>query len=369
MTSKKKILLLAPPNSIHTIKWANEIFKRGFDVTVFGLSASCHSAYLDGIEILSFQVPTRFINYGFGSIVKLYYLLSIPKLIKVIKSEKPDIIHAHYASSYGLLGSLVNFHPFIVSVWGDDVFSFPKQSFIHKSVFKFILKRTDCILSTSYFMACEIKKYSAKEIVVIPFGVDTEVFKPTDIGKRKFEGIVIGTIKGLEFQYGIDFLIKTFNFLVNKHPKLPLQLLIVGKGSLENQLKELGKNLGIEDKIIFTGHIDNSEISAFHNMIDIFISLSIESFGVSVIEAQSCGKPVVVSNKGGVPEVIENCVTGFAVPRKDLAKVSDAIEKLIFDLHLRREMGNNGRKRVLENYEINLTVDKMILVYKQYILE
>lgn len=366
-SNRKKILLLAPPNSIHTIKWANEIYKKGFDVSVFGLSANQKESYSEGIKIFSFSVPENFINRGFGSLVKLYYLLCLPYLYKVIKQIKPDLIHAHYASSYGVIGSLLRFHPFIISVWGDDVYSFPKQSRIHLLVFKYILKSADRILSTSGFMANEISKYTNKQLDITPFGVDTEKFVPSKQKKSTDNPIVIGIIKGLEFQYGIEYLIESFKVLVERNLEMSLQLMIVGSGSLESKFKKMVSDFGIENHVVFTGFIDNSEIVKYHNMIDIYVSLSIESFGVSIIEAQSCGVPVIVSNKGGTPEVIENEVTGYVVPRKDVGKIVETVEKLIFDESLREKMGINGRKRVIENFEINLTVMKMINIYNEII--
>ena len=119
-----------------------------------------------------------------------------------------DILHAHYASSYGLLGALANFHPFILSIWGADIFSFPKKSFLHRYIFNFNLRVADKILSTSQIMAKEIKKYTNKEIIVTPFGIDINTFKPgnkVDKIKGEFD-FIIGTIKGLEEIYGIEYL-------------------------------------------------------------------------------------------------------------------------------------------------------------------
>src|SRR5690606_14690363 len=116
------------------------------------------------------------------------------------------ILHAHYATSYGLIGALSGFKPFVLSVWGADVYDFPRRSKLHKKLFQYNLKKADLILSTSEIMRNELKKYTAKEVLVTPFGVDTSVFCKKDIAEKDNSVINIGTIKSLEEKYGIIYI-------------------------------------------------------------------------------------------------------------------------------------------------------------------
>ncbi|HRI47514.1 MAG TPA: glycosyltransferase, partial [Ignavibacteriaceae bacterium] len=284
--SHPKILLLAPPNSIHTIKWANELVKKGFNIYLFGFDASKNEKYHNLVRHETFSVPNWIISRGFGSIIKIYYLLSIPKIYKILKKIQPDIIHSHYASSYGILGAFTRFHPNVVSVWGSDVFSFPDQSFLHKIVLKFVLNRADYILSTSQFMMQRTKEFTSKEIRVTPFGVDLDIFCKNK--KNQCDEIVIGTTKGLEKQYGIEFLIKAFARLVNKYSDNKLKLLIIGDGSLRKEMEKLTADLKISSFVNFTGFVSNEKIPEYLNTIDIYVAVSIyddESFGVAIVEA------------------------------------------------------------------------------------
>ena len=97
--------------------------------------------------------------------------------------------------------------------------------------------------------------------------------------------------------------------------------------------------------------------------ISVFPSMN-ESFGVSVIEASACEKPVIVSNVGGLPEVVENGVTGIVVPPANTLELSKAIEKLILDKTLRIKMGKAGRDRVETMYNWENNVSEMIDIYK-----
>jgi glycosyltransferase involved in cell wall biosynthesis len=121
----------------------------------------------------------------------------------------------------------------------------------------------------------------------------------------------------------------------------------------------------LDEKTFFAGRIQHNELVTYYNMIDIFVNVSRnESFGVSVLEASACGKPVVVSNAGGLTEVVKDQVTGFTVTPENVKETSDAIEKLILDKNLRDVFGKNGRNFVIENYNWNSNVEEMIEVYK-----
>ncbi|MDQ9894055.1 glycosyltransferase, partial [Acinetobacter baumannii] len=88
-------------------------------------------------------------NKNKSAIKKIEYLKVIKEIKKIIYDIKPDILHAHYASSYGLIGSLVNYKPYIISAWGTDTYEFPNNGFIQKYIIKYNLKKADYIFSTS----------------------------------------------------------------------------------------------------------------------------------------------------------------------------------------------------------------------------
>jgi len=365
-----KVLLLADPNSVHTIKWAKSLAQNNIDVFIFGMGLFSVKDY-DGINNISVRTLNENVARDEGVLSKISYLKALPIIKEIIKKNKPDILHAHYVSSYGLLGALSKFHPFILSVWGSDVFDFPNNSFIHKTILKYNLRKADKILSTSEIMAKETQLYTKKSIEITPFGINTDQFTYQQGNDSLFDkdDIVIGTIKSLEPVYGIEYLIKTFKIVSDNNINLPLKLLIVGSGSLEKKLKGLVKSLNIEKQTIFTGKIPHSEVTKYLNMLSIFVALSKkESFGVSVIEASACEKPVVVSNVGGLPEVVDNNNTGFVVTPKSEKEAAKMIERLVLDQKLRTKMGKAGRERVKKLYNWDNNVKQMITIYNKIIL-
>lgn len=368
-----KLLILAPPNNPHTIKWVKGIAESSkFQIKLFGLEKINHSSF-DGYQNISFETFAFSKDFVVGyrkKFSKLAYLKAIPTLKRIIKSFNPDLVHAHYLSSYGLLGYLTGFKPFFVSVWGIDIYDFPELSFLHRFVTKRILHKADRIFSTSYVMKTITKKYTNKKVNVIPFGIDTKKFAPKkEKTLRLFpeNQIVIGTIKALEVKYGVDYLIKAFKLVKEKYENV--KLLIVGDGKQKECLENLVSALALQNDVLFTGYIDSENISVYYNELDIYVALSVfdsESFGVAVLEASSSEKPVIVSNVGGLPEVVENDITGFVVPPRNEHEAAEKICFLIENSKIRNAFGRNGRKRVLHNYDFKNNLEDMIKHYNDY---
>ncbi len=366
-----KILMLADPSSSHTLKWVRGLSENGISIYLFGLSKFDKNDYLglDNVIIDSIYLDEK-IFASDKIFSKLKYFTSLKKVKKILLDYNPDIVHAHYATSYGLLGALLNFHPYIISVWGSDVYDFPERSFFNKVILKYNLRKSDKICSTSHAMANQTKKYTNKDISVIPFGIDLKKFKLTKKIKKIFPetSLVIGTIKTLEEKYGIEYLIRAFKLLVDKYPEQELKLLIVGGGSQENFLKNMVKEFNLMDKTVFTGKIKYDDIVEYYNELDIYLALSIydsESFGVAVVEAGACEKPVIVSNMGGLPEVVEDQKTGFVINSKDYTRASYYLEILMLDVEQRISLGKNARKRVHQLFNFDDNLKLMVDMYKK----
>lgn len=365
-----KILFLADADSVHTWRWATALSRKGFQIGIFSLripSALVYPSEL-AIQIDSPVIGRHKPGASASTFSKLSYVMAMTRLRKLVKEFKPDIVHAHYASSYGLLGSLLGYKPFVLSVWGSDVFDFPRNSPFHKLVFKYNLKKANRILSTSHVMAIEIGKYSSRPVNVIPFGVDLNHFKPGPaVSIFEKDDVVIGTIKSLEKVYGIEYLIRAFIILKKNHPEIPLKLLLVGDGSQHEVLEKLCADEDIANDVFFAGQQSLSKLPQYHNRIDIFAALSLsESFGVAVIEASASEKPVVVSRVGGLPEVVVENETGFIVPAQDPEAAAAAIGKLLIDVEKRKSFGTAGRKFVIKNYAWEACVQKAENVYRSF---
>ena len=244
---------------------------------------------------------------------------------KLIFSIEPDILHVHWSTSYGLLAAISGFHPLIISTWGRDIIDSPRESWILKKILQYNLSKADAITATSLMLQKATQEYvqTGQKVHHIPFGIDTEKFILNSKSKN-INTIYIGTVKSLEDKYGISYLIRAFAQV--KLQIAHVELIVVGVGSLYDKLVQLAENLGIENSITFTGKVENDEVVHYLHKMDIFVVPSIsesETFGVSAVEASACSLPVIVSNIGGLPEVVIDGKTGFLVEPENIDEVVD----------------------------------------------
>ncbi|MCA6058336.1 glycosyltransferase [Thalassolituus sp. ST750PaO-4] len=361
-----RIVLLSGASSIHTVRWANGFAEAGHEVHVI----SQHPV----VDPFSSAVKLHlFRNRGV-----LGYFTMVPAVRKLLREINPDIVNAHYASGYGTTARLVGYRPWVLSVWGSDVYDFPHKSSLHKWLVKKNLRGADRVASTSYCMADETRTLTPEltDIAITPFGVELSAYgdiKPVSAEQKP--KLVIGTVKTMKPTYGVDTLIEAYALLRNSlktKPKLDtpeLELRLVGGGDQTTELQALSQRLGVADSVNFVGRVSHNEVPKELARLDIYVALSrIESFGVAIIEAGAAGRPVVVSDAGGLPEVTINGETGFVVPRENPQAAAAALEELVLDAVLRHRMGFAGQKHVAKNYSWDACVQKMLKIYENLIV-
>ena len=180
-----KVLLLADINSSHTQKWIISLSDKNIEVHVFSFNPLRNKENIP----TTIQVTSYFTMANSSSLKeKMMYVFAAGKLKKLIKEFKPDYVHAHYASSYGIIGRMSKFKPLYISVWGSDVFNFPKQNSVFKSILQMNLKAAQRIFSSSKIMAKECELYTTKPIDVIPFGININKFIPPSSSKKSSSG-------------------------------------------------------------------------------------------------------------------------------------------------------------------------------------
>ena len=144
-----------------------------------------------------------------------------------------------------------------------------------------------------------------------------------------------------------------------------VKLVIVGEGEQLSYLRQLTKSLSLEKSIVFTGAITQTEIPHAYAAADIFVLPSLfESFGISLVEAQASGKPVIATRVGGAPETLIDGQTGFLIDSRDSNKLSISILRLLSDNDLAHKMGINGLEFVQDKFGIQNIVEKIISSYE-----
>ena len=348
-----KICFLAPANNYHTQKWCEYFVSKNYEVYVISLI----QADINNVKVYYINSNT---NPGDSDLKKLKYLSTAKKIKKIISEIKPDIISAHYATSYGMLASLVCPNNFFLSIWGSDVYNFPQKSIIHKMYLKFVLNKAKYILSTSNAMSQEISKYTSKKIYVTPFGIKMDLFNPNKKNNNNSDEFIIGTAKPLEPKYGIEYLIKAMAIIKEKRPDIKLKAKIAGTGSYESEYKLLAQKQNIN--IDWLGFISQEQVALEYANMDIAIFPSTqdsESFSVSTVEAEASGTPVIISNTPGLLETTVKDKTSIVISKNNSEELANSIIYLYDNPQKRLEMGLAGRKYALNNFEYNNCFNKI----------
>jgi glycosyltransferase involved in cell wall biosynthesis len=290
--------------------------------------------------------------------VLLFFLLIKAgiSLYKLIKKEKIDIVHCHWAIPQGTIAVLLkklfglNFR-IIITAHGSDIEN-KKRSFL-APIIKHTLRSCDVINTVSTHLANEIHMLDPglNNINLIPMGTNKELFENTysintEIGKPNTYIFFAGR---LSEDKAIDYLIKSFFEVQKDHSNL--ELWIAGKGNQEEKLKSLTINLGIKNKVRFLGNIEHNLLPSLYKNAEMFVSTSRkEGFGLVLVEALMSKCPVIALDVGGVSDIIINGKTGILIPQYEMKKLIKAINTILSDKELKSKLIMNGFNYVLENF-------------------
>lgn len=245
-----------------------------------------------------------------------------------------DLIHAHFIE-LGYLGGLLKEKqgtPFVLTAHGTDVYETPFRNSWYNSLAKFILRKADYIITVSQFNSEKLLKLgvSSNKICVIPNGYDDVLFKPvSSLYMRQKLGLPINkkillSVGNLIDEKGHVYLIDAMCSVLKKYPNV--LLVVVGSGPLKKQLQKKVDYLGLNSQILFVGSRSHNEIPIWMNASDFFILPSIaEGLPTVIPEAMACGKPVISTCVGGIPEILSNSDLGIIVNPKNHQELSEAI--------------------------------------------
>lgn len=175
---------------------------------------------------------------------------------------------------------------------------------------------------------------------------------------------VVGGVGRLVPQKGFEYLLRAAKIVIEKIPNT--KFILVGGGELENKLKNLSRALRIDKNVILTG--PRRDMNRIYSIMDIFTLPSLwEPFGNVSLEAMAFGKPVIATDVGGIPEVVEDGVTGILIPPKDSGKLAEVIIYLLKNPEIAKKMGEAGRKRVQKYFTPERVGDEVEKVYEHLV--
>ena len=307
------------------------------------------------------------------------FIINFFKVLKIYNKIQPDIIHCHLWISelYGLFLKLIfqkSFFLVITKHLDSFIFegSFGSRVFIRGVILeKIIFQHANHII----FISKAVKKFflkklniSKKKYSIIYYGLDFKKFKKLNYKVRKSfkqklkisnKTLVLGCVARHVEQKSLDIVIKSFSQFLKKNLKIKAKLIMIGKGHLENELRQLSKNLNIDNKIIWIRH--TNDVNLYFNIFDIFcLSSKYEGFGLVLLESLASGVPVLATRSGAIPEIIKNKKNGYLVKYGDInnfsKRINDTLE-LSKKMSFKRDLSN--LKNLFSLNRMSVSTDKV----------
>jgi glycosyltransferase involved in cell wall biosynthesis len=287
-----------------------------------------------------------------------------------------DVVHAHFGPGgcYALPFARAAGLPLLVTFHGYDVPLLSSRDRWLPINWPYALRSAELLKQMALGLCASQELYDMLVALGVPktqlrvfrLGIDVERFVP--ISKPVGEPIVIMIGRFVEkkgFEYGIQaFAQATQN--------IAARLILVGSGPRERQLRALVAQLGISERVQFAGPLTQTEVAALLQQSTVLLAPSIvakdgnrESGLIVVKEASACGTVPIGTRHGGIPEIIDDGVTGYLVPERDVSELSARLRKVLTDADLRQRMAAEGRQKMLREYDNRERVASLEAIYDE----
>lgn len=338
---KRKILFLGESYRADAITWMNGLKEFGnFEITTWELKTPSNSI---------FHKILRTLEFSFAPIA----------IRKIIRQQKPDMIIAERTTSYGFLAAFSELKPSAIAqqgksdLWPEDSITIPLKKIIQHYAFK----KATLIHAWGPIMAEHMKKSKVdlSKVLVLPKGINLEKFENKNTAHTdKISAIVT---RSLLPEYRHDIILKAFGILHQKG--IDFSLTIIGNGKRLDFLKTIAQELNIENKVIFTGRIPNTELPKLLQKSNIYISMPItEGVSASLFEAMACGCYPIVSDISGNQSWIRHRENGQLIAVDDFEMLANEIHWAFDNATIRNQTATNNRKFIEKHvdYKINMKI-------------
>jgi glycosyltransferase involved in cell wall biosynthesis len=361
------LAFIADPNSIHTRRWIGFFAERGHRVHLIVPNTAEVDEGLDPrIAVHVYSAWPRTHIRGLGSI------LTGLALRRIMRRIRPDVLHAHYLSWYGWSAWLSGFHPYVITVWGSDVFSGPRISAMHRRWARRTLSGAALVTAVSEDLArCAIELGARPELVrIIQFGFDPDVFSPSPpprslLAAYRLEGRrVVFSARGLTPLYRHEVAIEALARL----PEDVVLLLVrwQAQPGYQARLDQLIRDRGLEGRVRWVPPIAHDAMADHYRLADVVASLpSTDAFSVTALEAMACGVPVVMAEVPSAHEGLDAVDPTAIVPGDDPVAVAGAIlARLALTPTARAELAARLRRAAIERGDVNRNLGEMEDAYR-----
>ena len=350
-----RILFVADAASIHTRRWLEYFRDRGDEVHV----ASFRPYEMAGVKV---HLLGRF---GLGKLGYFFALRALPKLFACIR---PDVVHAHYLTSYGFLAALAGLRPLVVTAWGSDALIAPKQSRLSHYFASYAVTHADAVTTLADHMNASVAELGAPldQITATPFGVDTQFFRLSPSDAQGQDPLKLICTRNLDSIYDVETLIRALAVVFSGGRSLKVDL--VGDGPLRQHLMDLVHELKLESRIKFHGHVEHNVLAGLLADADIFVTPALsDGNNVSLNEAMACGCFPVASDIPANAQWIKNGQNGYLYPAGEVAQLARAIEMAMDNGELRKSASVENRVIAETRVDWRICVKQMEDIYQRVV--
>lgn len=338
----------------------------------FNLSFVCPYEGSLSSELRKMRVKTIVVNME-----SKFNLAVIPRLVYLMKKKNINIVHTHglRADFFGRIAAKIAKVPIILSTFHILISGYEKNvGRLKTKVYLFLNRLTTALANKVVAVAAKVKEdlilkggIDPNKIITIYNGIAIDKFKASRDKQsiRKELGLdsqppIVGIVGRLVSEKGIGYFLQAASRIKKNIPRI--KFLIVGNGPSEQELQDLAKNLRIFQDCLFTGF--RRDIADIISIFEIGVLPSLcEPFGLIILEYMVLAKPIVATNTGGVPEIIEDGKTGILVAPKNPEQLAQAITSLLNNTKKAQQMGENARKAVESKFNLTKTIKQYEQLY------
>jgi len=284
-----------------------------------------------------------------GSIARVPVSPWLPTQIgEILAKEELDILHLHEPfAPMVCLSALLKSNYINVGTF-HACHTKPRTYWLGKLIFRRWLSKLHGKIAVSKPALEYVNRHLPGDYRIIPNGIDTEHFHVDGPARNEFAdgNINILFVGRLERRKGLGYLLNACTEVKRSFPNF--RLIIVGPGTVLRPWYEKSvEDMGLTDNVVFTGFVPSAELPSYYRSADIFCAPATggESFGIVLLEAMACGKPVVATNILGYASVLAHGEEGLLVPPKNEKSLARALLSLLYDKSLRLQMGNKGKTK------------------------
>jgi glycosyltransferase involved in cell wall biosynthesis len=316
-----------------------------------------------------FYLLTRQHNQLSAWLRTLFYFAVGVWAAQVLQGEKVNHIHAHFAARSTVVAMVISRLlrvPYSLTAHAYDIYKSPAILSAKIDGAKFVATCTD--YNAKYLRSLDDSRFAGK-IHLIYHGLDLAQFSSLDWTARNGHRPFLLSIGQLKEKKGFPYLIQACRLLKDRGYDLRCE--IVGDGPKRSELTALIANLGLEDTIVLCGALPYSEVMRRYAQATLFalpcvLGADGDRDGIPnvLLEAMAMHIPVVSTRFSGIPEVIEDGLTGLLVPSRDAEALARALARLLDDPDLRQKLGHLGRRQVEERFDIRTNVKQLVELFE-----